>query len=180
MDATCRGCLLIGRGGFGRRGDGGVACGTRGGAEPVLQWSWFLVVLALCSRLCLVLRNNNNNNKPELKTIVLLFWQKISRNRTDLGLCVLLYVVQRQSRQLFRPLLQEVDVSNWVGQSFDHIWRGNIRKDRWRHSCMWWQSSSRGHFQNTRHALFYCCSCFNVFHFSVDVKTSIQGLQLEK
>lgn len=39
----------------------------------------------------------------------------------DLRLSFFLHVVQRQSRQLFGPLLQQVDVSDGVGQSLDHI-----------------------------------------------------------
>lgn len=51
---------------------------------------------------------------------------KNCRDGTDLGLCVLLHVVQSQSRKLFGPLLQQVDVANRVGQRLYHIWTGVI------------------------------------------------------
>lgn len=48
---------------------------------------------------------------------------EMCESRPDLRLCILLNIVQRQSRQLFGPLLQQVHVSDGVGQSLDHIWR---------------------------------------------------------
>lgn len=46
------------------------------------------------------------------------------RSRTHLSLRLLLHVLQGQSRQLLGPLLQEVHISNRVGQSLYHICRG--------------------------------------------------------
>lgn len=47
-----------------------------------------------------------------------------------LHLHLVLAILQSQSCQLFGPLLQEVDVSDRVGQSFNHIWRAEENTDR--------------------------------------------------
>lgn len=57
---TCCSCLVIGCGSFGCRGDGGVACGARDGAQSILQWSWFRIVLTFCTAVGFILDDNKH------------------------------------------------------------------------------------------------------------------------
>lgn len=61
MDDTCCNCLLIGCRGFRCRGHRSVTCRGQGGAEPILHWSCFRIILAIHTGVSLVLTKSSKH-----------------------------------------------------------------------------------------------------------------------